>query len=85
PFTKIVIEGCDCYEIRTVPSIITLKKGEVCEFEIFIKLLCLCKIDEHFVVIYLNLWRLFYSKPHMHGHRICFVWTFTGLDETQKV
>ncbi|ELP92314.1 protein serine/threonine kinase, putative [Entamoeba invadens IP1] len=50
-----VIEGCDCYEIRTVPSIVTLKKGEACEFEIFIKPLCSCKIKENVLVIGLDL------------------------------
>ncbi|ELP85999.1 protein kinase domain containing protein, partial [Entamoeba invadens IP1] len=50
-----VIDGCDHYEIRTVPSLITLKRGEACEFEIFIKPLCSCKIEEDVMLIALDL------------------------------
>ncbi|ELP86331.1 protein serine/threonine kinase, putative, partial [Entamoeba invadens IP1] len=50
-----VIEGCDSYQIRTVPSIITLKRGEACEFEIFIKPLCSCKIEENVMVTSLDI------------------------------
>ena len=39
-------ECCDKYEIRTEPQLINLKKGEACEFEIFIKPLCSCKMED---------------------------------------
>ncbi|ELP94573.1 protein serine/threonine kinase, putative [Entamoeba invadens IP1] len=50
-----VIEGCDSYQIRTVPSIVTLKKGEACEFEIFIQPLCTCKIEESVMITSLDI------------------------------
>ncbi|ELP85509.1 protein kinase, putative, partial [Entamoeba invadens IP1] len=50
-----VLEGCDCYKIRTVPSIVTLKHGEACEFEIFINPLCSCDIKDDIMVIGLEL------------------------------
>ncbi|KAL7722538.1 Protein kinase domain-containing protein [Entamoeba marina] len=48
-------DGCDKYEIRTNPQLITLKKGEACEFEIFIKPLCTCKINDHIVITALDI------------------------------
>ncbi|ELP91623.1 protein serine/threonine kinase, putative [Entamoeba invadens IP1] len=50
-----VLEGCDHYEIRTVPTLITLKRGEACEFEIFIKPLCSCHLEEDIMVIALDI------------------------------
>ncbi|ELP94538.1 serine/threonine protein kinase HT1, putative [Entamoeba invadens IP1] len=50
-----VISGCDYYEIRTVPSIVTLKRGFACEFEIFIKPLCSCKIVDNVLVTGLDI------------------------------
>ncbi|ELP89083.1 protein serine/threonine kinase, putative [Entamoeba invadens IP1] len=50
-----VMDGCDFYEIRTVPSLVTLKKDEACEFEIFIKPLCSGNISEAFTVTALNI------------------------------
>ncbi|ELP89646.1 protein serine/threonine kinase, putative, partial [Entamoeba invadens IP1] len=50
-----VMEGCDHYEIRTVPSLISLKRGEACEFEIFIKPSCSCKISEDIMLIALDI------------------------------
>ncbi|ELP92028.1 protein serine/threonine kinase, putative [Entamoeba invadens IP1] len=50
-----VLDGCDYYEIRTVPSLISLKKGEACEFEIFIKPLCSCEFEEYIMVIGLDI------------------------------
>ncbi|ELP91613.1 protein serine/threonine kinase, putative, partial [Entamoeba invadens IP1] len=50
-----VLEGCDYYEIRTVPSLVTLKRGDACEFEIFIKPLCSCYLEEDIMVIALDI------------------------------
>ncbi|ELP89915.1 protein serine/threonine kinase, putative [Entamoeba invadens IP1] len=50
-----VIEGCDYYEIRSVPPLVNLKRGEACEFEIYIKPLCSCVIDEDIMVIALDI------------------------------
>ncbi|KAL7717563.1 Protein serine/threonine kinase [Entamoeba marina] len=50
-----VKDDCDKYEIRTNPQIITLKKGKACEFEIYIKPLCTCSIDEHIMLIALDM------------------------------
>ncbi|ELP85515.1 protein serine/threonine kinase, putative [Entamoeba invadens IP1] len=50
-----VIEGCDCYQIGTLPSIVTLKQGKACEFELFIKPLCSCQIKENILVIALDI------------------------------
>ncbi|ELP85472.1 protein serine/threonine kinase, putative [Entamoeba invadens IP1] len=50
-----VIEGCDCYQIRTLPSIVTLKQGKACEFELFIKPLCSCQIKENIMAIALDI------------------------------
>ncbi|ELP83904.1 protein serine/threonine kinase, putative [Entamoeba invadens IP1] len=50
-----VVEGCDYYDIRTVPNIITLKRGFACEFELFIKPLCSCQMKEEIRVIGLDL------------------------------
>ncbi|ELP91541.1 hypothetical protein EIN_452320, partial [Entamoeba invadens IP1] len=41
-----VMEGCDYYEIRSVPPLVTLKPGYACEFEIIIKPLCTCVTKE---------------------------------------
>ena len=50
-----VIEGCDRYEIRTEPQLITVNKGQPCEFEIFITPLCSCTLDENIKVIVLDI------------------------------
>ena len=39
------------YEIRIEPEVITIGKGEACEFEIFIKPLCTCNIDNDQIAI----------------------------------
>ena len=44
-------EGCDKYEIRTEPQLISLKKNEACEFEVFIKPLCSCKMEDNIMVV----------------------------------
>ncbi|ELP89019.1 protein serine/threonine kinase, putative [Entamoeba invadens IP1] len=44
-------EDSDKYTIRTNPNLITLKKGEACEFEIFITPLCTFKIEDQLKVI----------------------------------
>ncbi|KAL7716864.1 Protein serine/threonine kinase [Entamoeba marina] len=41
----------DKYEIRTTQYAVTLNKGMACEFEIFIKPLCTCKIEDHIVLL----------------------------------
>ncbi|ELP91483.1 protein serine/threonine kinase, putative [Entamoeba invadens IP1] len=50
-----VMEGCDFYEIQTVPSLVSLKPGYACEFEIFIKPLCTCSTKEDVMITSLNL------------------------------
>ncbi|KAL7714041.1 Protein serine/threonine kinase [Entamoeba marina] len=50
-----VKEGCDKYEIRTNPQLITIPKGKALEFEIFIKPLCTCKINDQIMLISANL------------------------------
>ena len=44
-------EGCEKYEIRTEPQIISLKKDEACEFEVFIKPLCSCKMEDQLMIV----------------------------------
>lgn len=44
-------EGCNQYEVRAVPKLVTLKPGEACEFEIFIKPLCTCSIEDKLMVV----------------------------------
>ncbi|KAL7721960.1 Protein serine/threonine kinase [Entamoeba marina] len=50
-----VKDGCDKYEIRTNPQLITIPKGKACEFEIFIKPLCTCKINDQIMLISVDL------------------------------
>ncbi|ELP91491.1 protein serine/threonine kinase, putative [Entamoeba invadens IP1] len=50
-----VMEGCDFYEIRTVPSLLSLKPGYACEFEIFIKPLCTCSTKENIIITALDI------------------------------
>ncbi|ELP87473.1 protein serine/threonine kinase, putative [Entamoeba invadens IP1] len=50
-----VVEGCDNYTIRTIPPLITLSKGEACEFEIYITPLCCCNIKDGILVIGLDI------------------------------
>ncbi|KAL7713823.1 Protein serine/threonine kinase [Entamoeba marina] len=50
-----VKEGCDKYEIRTNPQLITIPKGKAVEFEIFIKPLCTCKINDQIMLISVDL------------------------------
>ncbi|ELP92440.1 protein serine/threonine kinase, putative [Entamoeba invadens IP1] len=50
-----VVDNCDQFSIRTEPSLITLKKGIACEFEIFIKPICTCVIHENILAIALDL------------------------------
>ncbi|ELP89370.1 serine/threonine protein kinase HT1, putative [Entamoeba invadens IP1] len=50
-----VMKGCDYYEIRSVPPLVTLKPGYACEFEIFIKPLCTCVTKENVLVTSMNL------------------------------
>ncbi|GAB1223370.1 hypothetical protein ENUP19_0144G0013 [Entamoeba nuttalli] len=41
-----VKEGCDKYEIRTNPQLVTIPKGKALEFEVFIKPLCSCFVED---------------------------------------
>ncbi|KAL7720566.1 Tyrosine kinase [Entamoeba marina] len=50
-----VKDGCDKYEIRTNPQLITIPKGKAVEFEIFIKPLCTCKINDQIMLISVDL------------------------------
>ncbi|KAL7720454.1 Tyrosine kinase [Entamoeba marina] len=50
-----VKDGCDKYEIRTNPQLITIPKGKAIEFEIFIKPLCTCKINDQIMLISVDL------------------------------
>ncbi|ELP83628.1 protein serine/threonine kinase, putative [Entamoeba invadens IP1] len=45
------------FEMRTNPQLVTLKKGRACEFEVYIKPLCTCKIDDLFVMTCLDVKR----------------------------
>ena len=45
-----VMEGCDQYQIRSEPQLITLTKGKAFEFEVFIKPLCTCRLYEQIVI-----------------------------------
>lgn len=49
-----VKQGCDQYTIKTEPQLITLKKGEACEFEIFITPLCSCTLKDELIVTSLD-------------------------------
>ena len=42
------------YEIRIQHEVITIEKGKACEFEIFIKPLCTCSIEDNIVLTSLN-------------------------------
>ncbi|ELP85989.1 protein serine/threonine kinase, putative [Entamoeba invadens IP1] len=50
-----VKSGCDIYLIRTVPTLITLKRNEACEFEIFLKPYCSCQINDEILCISLDI------------------------------
>ncbi|ELP92836.1 tyrosine protein kinase, putative [Entamoeba invadens IP1] len=50
-----VMNGCNYYTIRSVPSLVTLHKGEACEFEIFITPLCSCQINDKVADIALDI------------------------------
>ena len=50
-----VREGCEKYQIRTNPKLINLKKGEACEFEVFIIPLCSCQIEDQLIIIALDI------------------------------
>ncbi|EDR28439.1 protein serine/threonine kinase, putative [Entamoeba dispar SAW760] len=50
-------ENTNKFSIRTSPQLVSLKKGKACEFEIFIKPLCTCVIDEYIVISCLDIKR----------------------------
>ncbi|ELP85534.1 protein serine/threonine kinase, putative [Entamoeba invadens IP1] len=47
--------GCDKYSIRTEPQLITLKKGEACEFEVFVTPHCTMKLTDEIKIVTLDL------------------------------
>ncbi|ELP84163.1 protein serine/threonine kinase, putative [Entamoeba invadens IP1] len=51
-----VMNNTDLYCIRTVPSLVTLKKNEACEFEVFLKPICTCQIDDKIACISLDIY-----------------------------
>ena len=50
-----VKEGCYKYEIRTRPQMITIPKGKAIEFEVFIRPLCTCVIEDIIKMFSLNM------------------------------
>ena len=48
-------EGCEKYEIRTEPKIISLKPGEACEFNVFITPFCTCHFEDEIKLIVLDI------------------------------
>ena len=43
------------FQIRATPPIVTLKRGFACEFHVFVKPLCTCRIEDSIKVIVLNM------------------------------
>ena len=50
-----VHDGCDKYQIRTNPQIITLEKGEACDFEVYITPLCTTEMNDMIRLITLDI------------------------------
>ncbi|ELP91872.1 protein serine/threonine kinase, putative, partial [Entamoeba invadens IP1] len=50
-----VIDGCDLFDIRTEPKLITLDSNYACEFEVFLKPNCSCCIDDAILCISLDI------------------------------
>ncbi|ELP89644.1 hypothetical protein EIN_201990 [Entamoeba invadens IP1] len=48
-------ENCDKYTIKTNPQLVTLKKGFVCEFEVFITPHCTLNFNDNFVIVSLDI------------------------------
>ncbi|ELP91473.1 protein serine/threonine kinase, putative [Entamoeba invadens IP1] len=46
---------CDKYSIRTEPQLVTLKKGEACEFEIFVTPHCSLKLQDEMMIVTMNI------------------------------
>ncbi|ELP87898.1 protein serine/threonine kinase, putative [Entamoeba invadens IP1] len=63
-----VKEGCVKYQIRSRPNIITLKKGEACEFEIFIRPLCTSNTEDSINLVTLDMKK---GKPITSEFRMC--------------
>ena len=38
------------YQIRVDPSVVTLKKGQACEFSIYLKPMCTCEVNDNIVI-----------------------------------
>ncbi|ELP87656.1 protein serine/threonine kinase, putative [Entamoeba invadens IP1] len=47
--------GCDKYSIRTEPQLVTLKKGEACEFEVFVTPHCSLKLHDEMMIVTMNI------------------------------
>ncbi|ELP90212.1 protein kinase, putative, partial [Entamoeba invadens IP1] len=58
-------ENCYKYTIRTSPNIATIPKGKAIEFEVFLKPLCSCQIDDIIVLISSNLKKGEISNMHI--------------------
>ncbi|ELP85520.1 protein kinase domain containing protein, partial [Entamoeba invadens IP1] len=50
-----VLKGCENYNIRTEPSLVNLKSGEACEFEMFLTPICSCNIEDKIVCVGLDI------------------------------
>ncbi|ELP91786.1 protein serine/threonine kinase, putative [Entamoeba invadens IP1] len=47
--------GCDKYSIRTEPQLVTLKKGEACEFEVFLTPFCTMKLHDEIMIVAMDI------------------------------
>ncbi|ELP87161.1 protein serine/threonine kinase, putative [Entamoeba invadens IP1] len=59
-------ENCYKYTIRTSPNIATILKGKAIEFELFLKPLCSCQIDDIIVLVSSNLKKGEISNMHIN-------------------
>ena len=48
-------EDCEKYTIRTEPALVTLNKGDACEFKVFIKPICTCQLKDEIVLTALDI------------------------------
>ncbi|ELP86152.1 protein serine/threonine kinase, putative [Entamoeba invadens IP1] len=46
---------CDKFKVRTSPQIVNLKRGEACEFEVFLTLFCTTDLEDEILLISLDL------------------------------
>ncbi|ELP83598.1 protein serine/threonine kinase, putative [Entamoeba invadens IP1] len=47
--------GCDKYSIRTEPQLVTLKKGEACESEVFVTPHCSMKLHDEMMIVTMDI------------------------------